>query len=78
MANVRPKKHLGQHFLMDLNIAEKIALGLTGHGDYKQVLEIGPGTGVLTQFLFPNDYETWVIDIDTEEDWRQAELACAQ
>ncbi len=66
MANVRPKKHLGQHFLTDLNIAEKIALALSGHGNYRQVLEIGPGTGVLTQFLIPNDYETWVIDIDRE------------
>ena len=66
MANVRPKKHLGQHFLKDLNIASNIADGLTGHGGYKQVLEIGPGTGVLTQFLLPKDYETWVIDIDRD------------
>ncbi len=66
MANIRPKKHLGQHFLKDLNIASNIADGLTGHGGYKQVLEIGPGTGVLTQFLLPKDYETWVIDIDRD------------
>lgn len=66
MSFVRPKKHLGQHFLKDLSIAERIAKGLTGHGAYKTVLEVGPGTGVLTQFLLKSDYETWVVDIDKE------------
>ena len=47
---VRPKKALGQHFLTDLSVAERIASTLD---DYKEepVLEIGPGMGVLTQFL---------------------------
>ena len=45
--SVRPKKHLGQHFLKDLSIAERIAGLLSGAG-YNQLLEIGPGTGVLT------------------------------
>ncbi len=64
---VRPKKHLGQHFLKDTAIAERIVNSLTQHGGYEQVLEIGPGTGVLTQFLVrqPN-YELTVIEVDTE------------
>jgi len=66
MPSVRPKKHLGQHFLKDLNIAEKIANSLTGHGNYKRVLEIGPGMGVMTQFLTNKDYELWLIDVDQE------------
>lgn len=66
MSYVRPKKHLGQHFLTDLSIAERIAQSLSGHGGYSQVLEIGPGTGVLTQYLLKEDWETHLIDIDGE------------
>ncbi|HEU4716540.1 MAG TPA: rRNA adenine N-6-methyltransferase family protein, partial [Bacteroidia bacterium] len=44
---VRAKKHLGQHFLRDENIAKKIATSLTGFGNYHRVLEVGPGMGVL-------------------------------
>ncbi len=66
MSFVRPKKHLGQHFLKDLNIAQKIADGLTGHGGYQTILEIGPGTGVLTKFLINKPFETWAIDVDRE------------
>lgn len=66
-SKVRAKKHLGQHFLKDMNIAQKIVDGLTGHYDYKKVLEIGPGMGVLTQFLLNKTaFETYVIEIDTE------------
>ena len=65
MGKVRAKKHLGQHFLNDLNIAQKIADSLQ-HQEYKQVLEIGPGMGVLTQFLLQKDNEVFVIEIDTE------------
>jgi 16S rRNA (adenine1518-N6/adenine1519-N6)-dimethyltransferase len=64
---VRPKKQLGQHFLTDLSVAERIAGLLTGHGNYTQLLEIGPGTGVLTNFLLPKtQYETFVIELDRE------------
>lgn len=64
---VRAKKHLGQHFLKDLNIAQRIVDGLSGHSGYKQVLEIGPGMGVLTQFLLPKpEFTTSVIEIDRE------------
>lgn len=65
--HVKPKKHLGQHFLTDQGIAQRIADLLTGHGGYRHVLEIGPGTGVLTQFLLPKkEFETHVVEIDTE------------
>jgi 16S rRNA (adenine1518-N6/adenine1519-N6)-dimethyltransferase len=51
---VRPKKSLGQHYLEDRNIAQKIVGSLTFR-DYDQVLEIGPGTGVLTGYLLSED-----------------------
>lgn len=63
---VRPKKHLGQHFLKDQNIASKIADALTGHGGYRTILEVGPGTGVLTQFLLQKDYTVHAVEMDTE------------
>ncbi len=65
--SVRPKKHLGQHFLLDKKIAENIVQCLTGFGGYQTVLEIGPGTGILTRFLLANPaYRTLVVDIDRE------------
>ena len=63
---VRPKKHLGQHFLKDQNIASKIADAMTGHEGYKTALEVGPGTGVLTQFLLEKEYEIHAVEMDTE------------
>ncbi|MCU0441232.1 MAG: 16S rRNA (adenine(1518)-N(6)/adenine(1519)-N(6))-dimethyltransferase RsmA [Bacteroidia bacterium] len=64
---VRAKKHLGQHFLTDHSIAAAIVKGLTDFCETEYVLEIGPGTGVLTQFLFPNSgFKTIAIDIDEE------------
>lgn len=64
---VRAKKHLGQHFLRDLRAAERIANLLSGHGSYEQVLEIGPGMGVLTQYLLPkSEYVVSVVEIDQE------------
>ncbi|MCG2612229.1 16S rRNA (adenine(1518)-N(6)/adenine(1519)-N(6))-dimethyltransferase RsmA [Flavobacterium sp. SM15] len=65
MDKVKAKKHLGQHFLNDENIAQKIADSLTLEG-YKRVLEIGPGMGVLTKYLLEKPIETYVIEIDTE------------
>jgi 16S rRNA (adenine1518-N6/adenine1519-N6)-dimethyltransferase len=47
---VKPKKHLGQHFLNDHNIARKIAYSLDVEGD-EVIFEVGPGTGILTQYL---------------------------
>lgn len=62
---VKAKKHLGQHFLTDLNIAQKIADTLTLNG-YDRILEIGAGMGVLTQFLLQKSAEVFVIEIDRE------------
>ena len=64
--HVRPKKHLGQHFLKDQTIAQHIVNALTGHGNYGHVLEIGPGTGVLTQFLVQQPFGLTVVEVDTE------------
>lgn len=65
MDKVRAKKGLGQHFLTDLSVARRIAATL---GDYKglPVLEIGPGMGVLTQFLIEDGHDVTVVEIDTE------------
>ena len=62
---VRAKKHLGQHFLTDENVAKDIAETLNYKG-YTKVLEIGPGMGVLTKYLLQQDAEVHVIEIDTE------------
>ena len=65
MNQVKAKKHLGQHFLTDENIAKQIADTLTLNG-YETVLEIGPGMGVLTKYLLEKELDTYVIEIDTE------------
>jgi len=65
MDKVTAKKHLGQHFLNDESIAKNIADALTLQG-YKNVLEIGPGMGVLTKYLLEKPIDTYVIEIDTE------------
>jgi 16S rRNA (adenine1518-N6/adenine1519-N6)-dimethyltransferase len=62
---IRAKKHLGQHFLKDDDIARKIVDSLTGK-DYSSVLEIGPGTGVLTKYLVDKPFDLSVIEIDRE------------
>lgn len=65
--SVKPKKSLGQHFLKDENIASKIVDSLTFHGGYEQVLEIGPGTGVLTKFLIQaSKIDLYLIELDSE------------
>ncbi len=63
--SVKAKKHLGQHFLKDEQIAKDIADSLTLQG-YENVLEIGPGMGVLTKYLLKKDIKTHVIEIDRE------------
>lgn len=65
MELVKAKKYLGQHFLKDLNIAQKIADTLS-LSNYKKVVEIGAGMGVLTQFLLKKDTEVYVVEIDKE------------
>jgi 16S rRNA (adenine1518-N6/adenine1519-N6)-dimethyltransferase len=66
MDKVRAKKHLGQHFLKDEGIAKDIADTLIKSSEYSKVLEIGPGMGVLTKYLLEKNFETYVIEIDTE------------
>lgn len=63
---IRAKKHLGQHFLTDMSIAKQIVELLSGHLGYTSVLEIGPGTGVLTQFLVEKPYQLKLVDVDAE------------
>ncbi len=63
---VNPKKHLGQHFLTDLPIAKNIVDALSTSSEH-QVLEIGPGTGVLSQFLVKQELANlWLCEIDSE------------
>ena len=62
---VRAKKHLGQHFLKDENIAKKIADTLTLE-NYTNVLEIGPGMGVLTKYLIKKKLDVIAMELDPE------------
>ncbi len=62
---VQPKKHLGQHFLRDENIARKI-VGMI-NPDVPVLLEIGPGTGVLTKYILDlPGMDPWFMDVDSE------------
>ena len=64
-AYVRPKKSLGQHFLADANIARKIAGSLTREGEYGSIIEVGPGTGMLSKYLTDNEkYEWYGLEVD--------------
>ncbi len=62
---VRAKKHLGQHFLKSEEIAKKIASTLALDG-YRDVLEIGPGTGVLTKYLLLREVDLVAMDLDSD------------
>lgn len=66
MEKVRAKKYLGQHFLKDQNIARKIVESLTYDRKGMNVLEIGPGMGVLTQYLLEKDIHLKAVEIDSE------------
>lgn len=65
MQQVKPKKALGQHFLTDLTVAERIAATLNEYVG-TPVIEVGPGMGVLTQYLLNNKHALKVIEIDNE------------
>lgn len=65
MKQVKPKKFLGQHFLKDLKIAQDIADTVDVFPDLP-VLEVGPGMGVLTQFLIQKDRLLKVVEVDFE------------
>jgi len=66
MKQVRPKKHLGQHFLVDLTIARRIADTVDSPFPDLPVLEVGPGMGVMTQYLIEKPREVKVVEIDRE------------
>lgn len=67
VSKVKPKKYLGQHFLNDLSAAQKIVETLQPDGKYTKTLEIGPGMGVLTQYLQKrDDIELFLAEIDNE------------
>lgn len=63
---VKAKKHLGQHFLKDEEISKRIADALILPNGCKNVIEVGPGTGVLTKYLIEKDYQLKVTEIDGE------------
>ena len=65
MEKVKAKKHLGQHFLKDEEVAKNIADTLLLKG-YENILEIGPGMGVLTKYLLEKPVTTYVVEIDNE------------
>jgi 16S rRNA (adenine1518-N6/adenine1519-N6)-dimethyltransferase len=65
MEKVKAKKHLGQHFLKDEEVAKNIADTLQLKG-YENILEIGPGMGVLTKYLLEKPVTTYVVEIDAE------------
>lgn len=66
MKQVRPKKNLGQHFLVDLNIAKRIADTVDTPLPDLPVLEVGPGMGVMTQYLVEKPRPLKVVEIDRE------------
>ena len=57
---VVPKKHLGQHFLKDVQICKRIADAVLIYESEQNVLEIGPGTGALTQYLIEKNFH-WLL-----------------
>jgi len=65
MHNLKPKKRLGQHFLHSKTIAQKI-VGLLDANETQTVAEIGPGKGILSQFLFEKYPKLWLIEVDPE------------
>jgi 16S rRNA (adenine1518-N6/adenine1519-N6)-dimethyltransferase len=66
MSRIQAKKNIGQHFLKDKGIAAMIAGALSGDG-YESVLEVGPGMGILTQYLIERNFPDFrAIEIDNE------------
>ena len=63
MDSIKPKKFLGQHFLTDLSVAQRIANTVDAYPDIP-ILEVGPGMGVLTQYIIPKQRPFKVVEID--------------
>lgn len=64
--SVKPKKHLGQHFLNDETVCQRMAALLENQADFQKVIEVGPGMGALTKYLLQSDKEIHVVEIDEE------------
>jgi len=65
--SVQAKKHLGQHFLKDPDIARTIVEALGRRDDYNTIIEVGPGMGILTDFLFEiQDKDVYLVELDKE------------
>jgi 16S rRNA (adenine1518-N6/adenine1519-N6)-dimethyltransferase len=65
--SVKPKKQLGQHFLKDAGTCQKIAKQITWTTDTRKVLEIGPGMGALSKYLWEiPEIDLWLLDVDIE------------
>lgn len=75
---VKPKKHLGQHFLKDTSVCQKMVEAVPEFSTQIPILEVGPGTGALTQFLLKRpDFDVQVIELD-QESVKYLELHYAQ
>ena len=63
---VKPKKHLGQHFLLDDSVSKRIASSISCFSENTKVLEIGPGTGALSKYLLAENKNVIAYEIDRE------------
>lgn len=63
---MKAKKSYGQHFLNSRSIAQRIAESLQHTGAYERVVEVGPGKGMLTQFLLQRDFELFAVEADPD------------
>lgn len=78
MQQVKPKKALGQHFLTDLSVAKRIAATLDEYNGLP-VIEVGPGMGVLTQFLLETGHDLKVVELDSESvDYLTSNFTCLE
>ena len=65
MRDLKPKKYLGQHFLKDSNISKKISTSLISKSS-QTIIEIGPGMGILTQYLISKKTQTYFVELDKD------------
>ena len=63
---MKAKKSYGQHFLINEALSERIANSLQLTHTYQKVLEVGPGQGMLTKYLLPQDFELVVVEADRD------------
>ena len=63
---VKPKKHLGQHFLKDETVSNRIACSISSFADDVTIIEVGPGTGALTKFLLKRNFSIVAFEVDRD------------